>query len=89
MAHIVITGNVVDGHTFTGPFATAEEALEYGERQEEWRMVELQPAPAEEPRSIECPVCGRDGAVVDPTGAATNTPLYHCRGCGLKWYFGS
>jgi hypothetical protein len=45
--HIIIAGNIFDGMQFYGPFADAEEAIEWAERelrQVEWLFASLQPA---------------------------------------------
>lgn len=43
--YIVITGNPIDGLRHTGPFDSAEEAIEWGEQEAkpgEWWLVELE-----------------------------------------------
>jgi hypothetical protein len=43
MPHIVITGNLVDWFTFTGPFPTGLDAVQWAEQSEwsEWRVALL------------------------------------------------
>jgi hypothetical protein len=46
--HILIVGNPVDGLTFYGPFATADEANAAGERvQDDWWIAPLKAPDAE------------------------------------------
>lgn len=46
--HIVVTGNVIDGLFFFGPFPSYDDALEYVEsiNDADWHVVELQPPEA-------------------------------------------
>ncbi len=43
---IIVQGNTVNGFTFTGPFASFDEAIQYADWQlsgEEWHTAELAP----------------------------------------------